>query len=359
MKVALGVLLTAACFAGPYDLFEPYQKTLSRDYVSDKISRYLDSSEELRNYYEIEEDALVLYTSLEAKEVGRYEYRLEFGEGEPQRGAAKPLRVAIDPGHIGGDWAQLEERFIDFNYRGKRIQFDEGTLTLLTALLLREKLVKEGIEVFLTRDSTEKGAYPEQFFDWLKYHPEHWKKGATLSGIFRRYYNRLDMRERARQINAFNPDLTVCIHYNALEELVPTEQNYNLVFIPGSFGKGELSEVEDRTHFLRLVCTPDLDRSKEVAKKLVQSFSKHTKVPPFENPFPNSRMASTGVYCRNLCLTRLIEGPVCYGETLIQNHKEELLRLSQMDHEVQGMACPKRVVEVAEAYFETIIGELK
>jgi len=61
-----------------------------------------------------------------------------------------------------------------------------------------------------------------------------------------------------------------------------------------------------------------------------------------------------GIYSRNLALTRLVHGPVCYGETLVQNNEEEVYRLSSHDAIIAGIPCSKRIQEVAEGYFEGI-----
>ena len=179
----------------------------------------------------------------------------------------------------------------------------------------------------------------------------------ALSTIFRRHYNRLDLRERARVINEYQPDLTIAIHYNAIdceETIEPTKDNFNLIFIPGAFCRNELTSVEDRFHFLRLVCTQDLESSAYFARTLVDVFSKHLKVSPFSSPMQNSLSEAAGVFSRNLCITRLIKGPICYGETLIQNNEKELINLSQNDEVVSGIPCPRRVIDVANAYYEAI-----
>ena len=68
----------------------------------------------------------------------------------------------------------------------------------------------------------------------------------------------------------------------------------------------------------------------------------------------NSLSEVGGVFSRNLCITRLIKGPICYGETLIQNNEKELINLSQNDEVVDGIPCPHRVIDVANAYYEAI-----
>jgi len=361
--VLLLLTVSVHCFCYDFAEFDSFQGRLSKEYVTHKISHYLQYSKEIENYFEIQEDALVIFASPKDKKEGIYEYRLAFGNeslSPPQFSFAKPIssaRIAIDPGHFGGKWARLEERYIDVVHEGRSVNFDEGTLSFLTAMHLKKILEEQGALVFLTRTKVGEGVYPENFFDWLKKHPEYWEKGVALSTIFRRHYNRLDLRERARVINEYEPDLTIAIHYNAIdceETIEPTKDNFNLIFIPGAFCRNELTSVEDRFHFLRLVCTQDLESSAYFARTLVDVFSKHLKVSPFSSPMQNSLSEAAGVFSRNLCITRLIKGPICYGETLIQNNEKELINLSQNDEVVSGIPCPRRVIDVANAYYEAI-----
>lgn len=359
------LLITVCSFSQEFSEFDMYQRKLSKGYVSSKIVDFLKYSNEIENYYEITEHALILYASPEDKRKGLPEYCLYFGKDNPETFSFdRPLsqaRIAIDPGHFGGLFARLEERYIEM----ESIYFDEGTLAFLTALQLKKKLEEKGATVLLTRNEIGKGAYTEDFFDWLKNHPEYWKKNVSLSTIFIRYYNRLDLRARARLINDFHPDLTLLIHYNAIDSELSnslqtkvTKRNFNLVFIPGAFCSGELMNKEDRYHFLRLVCTQDIERSFTIAKKLIQQFTEQLQVPPLKalknSGVGNSLVSVDGVFCRNLCLTRLIKGPLCYGETLVQNNLEEALALSKDGAFIEGIPCPERIICVAEAYFQAV-----
>ena len=365
MKWLLFLLLfTVNCFCYDFAEFDPFQGRLSKEYVTHKISYYLQYSKEIENYFEIQEDALVIFSSPKNKKDGVSEYRLDFGDKNlpnPQFNLVKPIssvRIAIDPGHFGGKWARLEERYIDVEHEGLSVNFDEGTLSFLTAVHLKKMLEGQGASVFLTRTKVGEGVYPENFFDWLKKRPEYWEKGVALSTIFRRHYNRLDLRERARLINEYQPDLTIAIHYNTVgckETIEPTDRNFNLIFIPGAFCNNELASFEDRFHFLRLICTQDLEGSMQLAHVLVDMFSKHLKVFPFTSPVHNSLLEANGVFSRNLCITRLIKSPICYGETLIQNNEKELINLSKNDEVVDGIPCPQRVIDVANAYYEAIL----
>ena len=101
----------------------------------------------------------------------------------------------------------------------------------------------------------------------------------------------------------------------------------------------------------------------DLAKTLVKSFTTYLNVSPLKpHPYPeygSPLSLAEGVFSRNLCLTRLIKGPLCYGETLIQNNLQEALALSGQETTVQGIPCPQRVVEVSQAYFEAICSFFK
>ncbi len=69
-------------------------------------------------------------------------------EGKPLDG----LHIAIDPGHIGGDWAKLEERWL---LVGDGPPVLEGDMTLLVAMLLKPRLEALGARVSLVRENNE------------------------------------------------------------------------------------------------------------------------------------------------------------------------------------------------------------
>ena len=161
------------------------------------------------------------------------------------------IKIAIDPGHIAGDMktAMLEKKYIQFNYNNQPIAITEGVLTLQTALILKHLLEEQGAEVMLTREKSNQTAFGITFKEWLE---KHFKNAvdssyklneiteqektflltkATQREIFRSYFNNLDMRQRAKKINEFSPDLSVIIHYNVDEKNTgwkkPSDKNYN------------------------------------------------------------------------------------------------------------------------------------
>jgi hypothetical protein len=174
------------------------------------------------------------------------------------------------------------------------------------------------------------------------------------------------MAKRAEAINAFKPDITLILHYNASSGVenkpsnaYTTPSNYNLVFIPGAFRKNDLNLEEDRYEFLRLLVSQDVEESLLLSKYITAEFTKVLKIPLIldnKNEYENGLCLkqAEGIYSRNLLLTRRIHGPLCYGETLIQNNPEEMKRLAAQDSEVSGIPCSKRVKEVAMAYYKGV-----
>ena len=97
---------------------------------------------------------------------GTNQWVLRFADGqsakEPPRywkplatlpAAARPLegvKIALDPGHLGAEWAKMEERW--FQVGAGTVPVAEGDMTLLTSRLLGEKLRAKGAEVVFVRN---------------------------------------------------------------------------------------------------------------------------------------------------------------------------------------------------------------
>src|SRR5207248_10136636 len=62
------------------------------------------------------------------------------------------LRVALDPGHLGGKWAKMEERWFQV---GDSKPVTEGDLTLRVSRMLASRLRKLGATVSFVRNSTQ------------------------------------------------------------------------------------------------------------------------------------------------------------------------------------------------------------
>lgn len=353
MRVLFFVFILSSVFCFPYCFhdFDSYQYQLSRDEVQTKIERYLEKDSSIRKYYKITDEALLI------GDFPQIDYTLYFAshpsaQKSSQKKGLKGAKIALDPGHFGGPLARAEERYTEI-FHPHPLYFDEGTLTYMTAMILRSLLEKAGAEVFITRNGIGQGALPIE-------------KIQDLSN-FRNRYNSEDLLLRAESINAFAPDIAIIIHYNAHltdlekeEKSRTTRTNYNLVFVPGAFCEHELDQEKNRYEFMRLLVSSDLEESLKLSKLVLEKFTEILKVPPISQAEKTSYTQKSclliypGVYARNLTMTRLVHCPLCYGESLLQNNIEEIKLLSTQENLEGGLIGPKRVEQVAQAYFEAI-----
>lgn len=312
----------------------------------------------------------------------------------------KGCRIAIDPGHVAGSFkeARMEGKCMSIKNRdGSKTQLYEAKLNFATALFLKDTLVKLGAEVFLTKNKHGHTAFDKTYSQWYRENMPKaiWDrvKQGTLSQqrakklfksyqkndtswIFHKVFIYSDMHKRAEEINAFRPHLSIILHCNVDEgnsyqkdedgDFKSVDYNYNMVFVPGSFMKGELKRLSARIEFARMLFTPDIENSIQLSNKVMKNFTSHLNVPPVED---NERLnyikrgclkvGDAGVYARNLALTRLIRGTICFGETFCQDHYEESKRLAKDDDEINGWKVPKRMRQAAMAYFSGIMEYLK
>lgn len=301
--------------------------------------------------------------------------------------ALKGLKIAIDPGHIAGDMAMgdIEKKCLTFKCTGPdgttdSIVIAEGILTFATAQLLKAKLEKEGAEVFMTRTFNGGSAFGKSFDDWLKTDylraVDSLFKVGKISGSqkqfflsskaskrdkFRVIFKDIELAKRSEIINNYKPDLTVIIHFNVDETntgwLKPANRNFNMAFVGGAFMKNDLPTPEKRLALFRMLVSDDIDNSIALSSSVIKSFEKNLNVKtatikdaqylaegclPTEEP---------GVYCRNLQLTRYIQGPLVYGETLYQDNVNECILLNKESDKTKN----ERIQQVAEAYFQGVL----
>ncbi|MEO0470457.1 MAG: hypothetical protein AAF206_12605 [Bacteroidota bacterium] len=404
---------------------------------------FLVKDEEIRQYYNIDNQGISFYASPEDRAAGKIEariYKEEYGLTSrffaaypldsivswyqkkglgkwPARlsrthnrvrfsyrpGAEKPLsglRVALDPGHLAGDMelAELEGKYVKMkpsaDVGSEAINFFEADLTLATAHLIREKLDSLGAKVMMTRSKRGLGIRGISWKDWrkkafpdtlklavqegrmTKEQAKHWRKKAREDQIMGQFYTADDLRERAKAINDFMPHLTLIIHFNVHGPnwekrdddgfFQPTQENYSMAFTPGSFMEGELADVKSRVAFLRLLVSNDLETSSRLCHFFLQKSEEFTGVRPVGDDDDLSYLNRSsmltgpkGVYARNLTLTRLVAGPVCYGESLCQDHFREAITLNQKDIAVEGIPVSSRLKKVARAYVEAVLEFVK
>ncbi|MEM6800049.1 MAG: hypothetical protein AAF696_01530, partial [Bacteroidota bacterium] len=306
------------------------------------------------------------------------------------------IKVALDPGHIAANMeiAELEGKYVKMapssSNQQERIEFFEARLNLATAHLIREELEEMGAKVLMTRSEGGISTFGMDYWTWKEEKWDSTLKTAELNGdlseeqaryyrskapedkIFNHFYVREDLRNRAKLVNEFAPDLTIIIHYNVhapnwmkrndAGEFTPTEANYAMAFVPGAFMEGELDQELDRVDFLRLLLFPEDVYASIRLSDLFLKYSKDlTGVERVKEAEGLSYLDKAcvltdyqGVYARNLSLSRMIKGPLVYGESLCQDNAAESLMLNKKELEVEGIWVSDRVKAVAESYVKAV-----
>lgn len=268
--------------------------------------------------------------------------------------AGRPLlsdvHIAIDPGHIGGTYAKIEERFLSFQ-PGESIQ--EGDLALLTAQVLKTRLAELGAVTTLVRERNEPVttsrppdfnnlatailkeagvAAPANLYDGLngdaKIITVQWQSEKL-------FYRVSEIRARAKKVNQqLKPDLVLCLHFNAEDWGDATQPqfspvNHLHVLINGCYAAPELDEEDVRFEMISRLFSRIHDVELPLAESIADSAAKSTGLPPYVYTTKNARRIGNSpyVYARNLLANRLYECPVVYLEPYVMNHQETYQRL--------------------------------
>lgn len=296
--------------------------------------------------------------------------------------------IVLDPGHWAANFteAQWEKKYLQFSGtqfgRKEDIKFHESDLAWKTAYILKDLLEKDGHIVLITRNRGKSctGDTYSEWYDKRRFQcldsalslglidtASHLKfKTYTKNQLARSFFNTWEFYKRSSYINNINPDLVLVMHYNVDEKNKPDkngnfglhDHNYSMVFIPGSYAKGELNTPEDRMKFLYFLLSNRLEESAEFSRHIQQALTDSLRIPAVEQESTLSYLQNysllyeniPGIYCRNLYLTQNIFSPIAFAEPLLQDNREEAARLSQDDCMYHGMALPCRLIEVAEAY---------
>jgi hypothetical protein len=287
-------------------------------------------------------------------------------EHSPQPGRPLAgLRIAIDPGHLGGSYAQMEARWFRIGWSRP---VEEGEMTLIVAKLLKERLEQLGAEVWLTRTANgpttgmrpgnlRKAAVTSLSEEGVAPLGERLQKEAE-----RLFYRVAEIRNRARLVNErLRPDLVICLHFNAEEWGNParpslTDKNHLHLLLSGAMSREELAHEDERfTLLMKLLGgthAEELGASDAVARSLAEA----TGLEPFTYHNAKAIPASSSnpyLWIRNLLANRLFECPVVYCEPYVMNSRPVFTRIQLGDYQgrrnIGGRELPSIYREYADA----------
>lgn len=288
------------------------------------------------------------------------------------------LRIALDPGHMGSDsWDSITGKWVA-DPQGHKLS--EGVINLQTAMLLEQQLLALGAQTMIThrglRPVTD-GDYKsfdihaaglvslrEQSLDsWftglLSVAPDGddlfnaFENDADFKGIFAEknrglLYNDSDLQARVDAIRAFQPDITLIIHYDAAVHTISPGPAFShdatKVYVPGAFAPSELASRNDRMELAsHLLDEAPWRASVALAHEVVTTLSANLKI-PFDKYSPgNVKQIEPGMFSRNLyLLKRHYQTAVAYVECAFYNDSGEFAAMTNATHPmlIDGQSYP-------------------
>jgi len=278
--------------------------------------------------------------------------------GRPLEG----VKVAVDPGHIGGAWARMEQRW--YQSPGAPTAVMEGEMTLMTARLLKPALEALGAQVFLVREGAEPvtATRPGDYTD-LATTPQQ----AELY-----FYRKAEIRARAERVNRqIQPDLLVCLHFNAEpwgepDTVTFTEVNHLHLIVNGHYDAAELALDDVRYEMLERVLQRSEREELRLADAVSRTLAAATGLPPYDynaghmagnahRPLPENPY----VWARNLMANRLYQCPVVFTEPYVMNNREVHDRVAAGDYEGERLVAGKIRPSLYREYAEAVAAGLK
>jgi len=355
-----------------WKVLEKYEQTITHDEFAQLIQNVYCTHGIAPDLIAIDDDSARLLTNRDAQSFVTLRFAKDDASSErvprlwraakslPPARQAKPLsglRIALDPGHLGGKWAKMEERWFQV---GESQPVKEGNLALKVARILAPRLKELGAKVLFVRNRSQPitSKRPDDFKELGKKiliqngvpqpredfaDPDEPAKEQTVrwqSEIL--FYRHSEIRRRALLVNTkLHPDLVLCLHFNAEpwgDPKNPTlvDKNHLHLLVNGSYLESELEFDDERFEMLRKLLSRAYEEELPIANAIAAAMAKETQLPAYEYPTANNvtKIGSTGyVYARNLLATRLYRCPVVYCEPYVMNSRDAFARIQAGDYE--------------------------
>jgi N-acetylmuramoyl-L-alanine amidase len=355
---------------------EEYQRTISRDDFEKLLTEIFTTDDTWREFILIRDEQAEIITNSDLAEPP---FVLEFATPDntlptprlwkdtatrpiPPKG--KPLsnlHIAIDPGHIGGKWAKIEERWFQI---GEEKPVTEGDMSLYVAKLLKPLLEELGATVTLVRSTTEPVTplRPENLTSLAAENtsddPDSLRRFAEQL-----FYRTAEIRARAELVNnTIKPDLVLCLHFNAeawgdpnKPTLIPRTHFH--ILLNGAYTPDEVRLADQRLALLKKLLQRTHEEEALVGKTIAETFAEISKLPAYIYPPGGNNVRSVAtspfLFARNLLANRLYDSPVIFMEPYVMNSTIDYARIQAGDYEglreINGQQLPSIFREYAEA----------
>ncbi len=276
-----------------------------------------------------------------------------------------PVRVALDPGHLGGRWAEME--FRNFAKPGDA-NVAEGDLVLMVANKVRHKLEALGAQVYMVRESDEPATpiRPEHLATEVKeYYPKfNIRLDARLQKLYQEqwFYQVAEIRERAELINdIIKPDVTICLHLNAVEwgsdpkNPVLRNQTHAHILLSGAATKSEMAKPDQRLDLLLRALQGIYKEEQKLGTALAKSLEQTTNLKAFTYKSAGKNTLKVAghpyLWARNLLANRIYTCPVIYYEPYVMNSVTDYPRFQ---HAIENTYNPD-VYTILDEYADAVV----
>ena len=277
--------------------------------------------------------------------------------------------IALDPGHIGGAWSEMERRHFSLD---EDPPVKEGDLSLAVAQNLAPRIEALGATAVLVRKVSEPVTQqrPEDFREVANQWADE-IQGTDGNNSEERellikdreellFYRVDEIRARAELINqSIKPDLVICIHLNAApwanpEQKELVERNDHHMLVNGCYMGGELAYDDQRFEMIWRLLNRWSVTEQHLAESLSLSFSEITSMPTFSYKGPNALKVGEvpGVWARNLLANRIYRCPVVFLEPYLANSKETYPR-------IQNWLNDKPELSLIDEYSQAVLEGLR
>lgn len=360
------------------------QTALKSDDFVETVSKYYVVGDTWQKYFSIDQAGSeirmktqqrdFIYEMKPTQEVPKRGSRYWRGKGElPERDSKVPLqgvRIALDPGHIGGKCAKMEERWFQID---EGIPVMEGEMTLLVAQLIKPKLEALGADVFLTREAnrpiTRKRSPHFKALAKAKVEALALEESLTDRFADKLFYRTAEIRARARKVNeSIQPDLVVALHFNAEAWGDPadpqlTDNNHFHILLNGAYTTSELAQEDQRFEMTRRVLQGTIQEEVALSQSFVEAFKAETELPPYQYERNSTRAIQVDeegyVWTRNLLANRLYQCPTIFLEPYIMNSHEVHTRIQLGDYHGLKEVAGKMRKSIYREYADAVVTALK
>lgn len=373
-RTDLSVLAKAPDWSG----LDAYQETMTEAMFVGLLDTIFTTSDQWRELIELTPDGAKIQTASDKPYYLRFALRgheapsprsWRSANEHPPAPAGFPLEgvhLAIDPGHLGGDWAKMEERW--FAMEGQEPVI-EGEMTLYVARLLKTRLEELGAEVSLVRNSLEPvtDRRPEELMETIRETALEPESPEGLRRLAERlFYRTAEIHARAERVNeTLRPDLVLCLHFNAEgwgdpQEPTLVNRTHLHLLLNGAYTPDELALEDQRFAMIRKVLQRTYFEEKQVGATVASIFAQKTQLPPYRYSLERGNVRAipgqTYLWARNLLANRLYDCPVIFMEPYVMNSIQDHARIQAGDYlgerEIAGIMKPSIFREYADALAE-------